>query len=35
MKNNIYKNIAVPVLALDITIAVGIAILAVIFALQF
>ncbi len=35
MRNNIYKNISVPVKALDITIAVGMAILAVLIGMQF
>ena len=35
MRNNIYKNIAVPVVVLDIIITSGIFILAVIFAMQF
>ena len=35
MKNNIYENISVPIKALDITIAVGIALLAVLIGMQF
>ena len=35
MKNNIYKNVSVPVKILDITITAGIILLAVIIAMQF